>query len=150
MDQVLLTIGAFIIGLFAQCVTDTCIATLHTIPRVNRDIAAAETRLGARLDALLKPGVMRGGVDPTDAAALRWQKAEEKRLTALATKVEVKTLIAQRFGPDNVARIEAFLGPDTMQGVYESGARWKPILEPFLRTVPHMNDATKENTWRPA
>jgi hypothetical protein len=140
-----------------QTVSDVLIANLHTVPKLRRLVAQdVNAKLGLKGDETLldklRPGEMRGGHDPAALADARWAKKEAAQQQALATMVEVKSFIGERFGVERLLQVEALLGPEAMQGVYAAGKRWRPILEPLLRTIPprDVNDATKEPAWRPA
>lgn len=104
-----------------------------------REVRAGEARVLAKVEALQQPApaaLMRGGHDPVAMAEAKAAKAEERRIEAVATEVEVKTFLAERFGVERVAQVEAFLGDEVMAGVYSAGKRWKPLLSPLLKKLP--------------
>lgn len=129
--QVLLTVAA-------AALVELPVAALYTRRMVRKDVQAEVDSLATRIDALKPAATHPNLLPPQDAAALRWEKAEQKRLAALATKVEVKTFIAEKFGEHRVAQVEALLGPETMDGIYASGERALPILRPMLARMKPM------------
>lgn len=148
MEPVLLAVAGFCLGLVGQGLVDYQLAKRHTIPRLRELVKTdAAALLAAELDKR-QPGAMRGGVDPVALNERKQQVAEERRLAALKAKVEVKTFIAERFGEERVAQVEALLGPETMEGIYQAGERWKPILAPMLARMKPLasNDAKAERT----
>lgn len=132
--------GYVLAGLSLNMLAEFTVAAAYTRRKVRADTAAqveaGKAALLAELKPLLAPGAMRGGHDPVAMAERKAQVAEERRQQAIATQVEVKTFIAERFGPERVAQVEALLGEETMTGIYAAGERWKPLLNPLLRRIP--------------
>lgn len=125
-----------VLPLLVAALCDWVIATRKTIPSVRKLVADdARTILAEELAKAL-PGAMRGGHDPRDLAAIRLEKAEERRAEAARTHVEIKTFLAERFGPERVSYVFDFLGDDLTEQVVSAGKRWRFVLEPLLLKLP--------------
>lgn len=131
---------AALVSLAMQPLVEVPVALYVTRRKVRADterlVAAARDQLKAELVAELKPGAMRGGVDPVALNEAKQLKREEREALALETEVEVKTFLAETFGPERVEQVAALLGEKTMARVYEQGKRWKAVLKPLIAKLP--------------
>lgn len=153
MDPVaaaLFAVAACVGGIVAQGCVDYQLAKRYTVPRTV-ELARVETqKIVAEELAKLKPGAMRGDLDPRDMADRRWILAEEKKIRLAATEAKILAAVTPRLGTKAVTWWN-LLPETTRAGALAAGEQWMNVLGPFLSLMPPAaadNDATREHAPR--
>lgn len=141
MNSALLIFLGLLAGTLLQAAVEVVVAKTYTRPKVRADVAADALALikanvpGIMRDVLAesKPGAMRGGVDPSDAAARRWEVKAEKDAQRATTRTAIFAWLVETFGAEEARVIEAWCPKDIMESAVNAGDRWRPLLEPIVR-----------------
>lgn len=157
MDPLLAsTLFGVLLGLLVQVPSELLVAARFTRPKVAADIAAARAELEKHIDTKLaelkaalpaaldvdalverlKPGVMRGGVDPVALNERKALLAEDRQAAVARAEVDMRVFLAERLGERGMEVARNVLGEETIAKALATGERWKHTLAPFLNKLP--------------